>query len=171
MNYEEAGIATMLAGLVRAREVLDNEIQTLQARLGQTTNGDAVREAKRRGAKGFWTDKGPEERSAIMKARWAKWKGETQKESGADKISTGQKSYWAKMTKEERRAEMQRRAGVRNKKWAEAENIGKLHPRDPRSPRHAEWLKTMSKAMKKSRKERAAVPAAKMQHVNGEAAA
>lgn len=204
MNYEEAGIATMLAGLVRAREILDKEIEAMQGKLQLAQNGggalEAVREAKQRGpyrprapltverefkrksraTSGWWANMTPEERSAEMKRRYASRKDRppTGRPAGRGgdhygKVSTGQAKYWAKMTPAERRAEMQRRAKVRQKKWAEAANVERLHPRDPRSPKHEAWLKTMSKAMKASHKKRRGdvVPAVKMQHVNGEAVA
>lgn len=142
---------------------------------------------KAKATSGWWAKLTPEERSAEMKRRYASRKdrpptGRRRKDPtgipggpGGDhygKVSTGQALYWAKMTKEERKAEMQRRTEVRNKKWAEAANVEKLHPRDARSPKHAAWLKKMSKAMKASYKTRAsAVPAVKTQHVNGEAVA
>ena len=148
---------------------------------------------------GWWAKLTPEERSAEMKRRYASRKdrpptGRRRKDPtgipsgpGGDhygKVSTGQASYWAKMTKEERKAEMQRRTEVRNKKWAEAANVEKLHPRDPRSPKHEAWLKKMSKSMKKSWNKmtpaqqlqrqnamRVSRGLAPKQHVNGEAAA
>jgi hypothetical protein len=150
MNYEEAGIAHMLVGMVRAREVLDQEIEELRKRLDLARKGgsalDAVREAKARGARGPWAGKTAEERSAIIKARWTKKKA---KETGTrgDQVSA-QRAYWAKMTPAERKAEMQRRTEVRNKRWEAEANWEKLHPRDPRSPKHAAWIKKMRKVSK-----------------------
>lgn len=198
MNYEEAGIATMLAGLVRAREILNQEIESMQGKLKLAQNGgsalDAVREHKRgayrprapltverefkrksKATSGWWANMTPEERSAEMKRRYQSRKDRppTGRPSSADKVSAAQKGYWAKMTPEERQAEVRRRAEVRNRKWAEKASVEKLHPRDPRSPKHEAWVKKMSKAMKASHKKRRgdAVPAVKIQHVNGEAVA
>lgn len=135
---------------------------------------DAAKEFQRksRASSSFWARMSPEERSAEMRRRGARRKDRRQGRGGDHygKVSAGAKGYWAKMTKEERRAEVQRRAEVRNKKWAEDANVEKLHPRDPRSPKHEAWLKKMSRVMKASYKARAsAVPAVKMAHVNGEA--
>ena len=67
--------------------------------------------------------------------------------------SRGSASYWAKMTPKERSAEMRRRqqvaAGVKpGRKMppkAEAKPL-KLHPRDPRHPGHAAYLKNLGKS-------------------------
>lgn len=180
MNYEEAGIATLLAGMVRAHEVLGREIEDMRKRLQLAQEGgnalDAVREPKR---SGWWANMTPEQRSAEAKRRYRSRKDRppTGRPAGRGgdhfgKVSAGQKGYWAKMTPEERSAEMRRRAEVRNQKWAEDANVEKLHPRDPRSPKHEAWLKKMSRVMKAHYRARAsAVPAVKTQHLNGEAAA
>lgn len=137
----------MLPGMIHAHDELGRQIAEMQARLAQLQDGgnalDAVNELRRRGAKSAWAKHSPEERSAIMKERWAKKKAAAGKKGGGA-------SYWAKMTKEERQAEMRRRVAVRDKKWAEAANVDKLHPRDPRSPRHDAWIKKMRKVSKES---------------------
>lgn len=197
MTYEAAGIAAMLPGMIHAHRLMGEEIEQLQARLAELQNGDrptrgrprnetmdeaanrlllgateAQAEAERKFARrsrarsGWWTKLTPAERSAEMKRRY-----QSRKDRPPTGRPAGNRGYWAKMTKEERQAEMRRRAEVRRKNWAKEANLEKLHPRDARSPRHEEWLKTMSKAMKASHKKRAAAPAVKMQHVNGEATA
>lgn len=205
MNYEEAGIATMLAGLVRAREILDKEIEAMQGKLQLAQNGgnalDAVREhrgpyrpraplaaerefkRKSKATSDYWAKMSPEERSAVMKQRWADKKAKENGRGGDryGKVSAGAKGYWAKMTPAERKAEMERRDAVRAKKWAEAANAEKLHPRDPRSPKHEAWLKKMSKvgkaAWNKMTPEQRLARQTSMhkghakKHVNGEAAA
>ena len=180
----------MHPGMQHMIDMMQRELDSMREQLAQTRNGgnalEAVREYKRgpyrprmlltaaqefkrksKAVSGWWMKMTPAERSAEMKRRYASRKDHPPTGRPArrgDNLSTGQSAYWAKMTKEERRAEMQRRAEVRAKNWAKTADIAKLHPRDPRSPRHAEWRKTMSKAMKKSH-------AAKIQqHVNGEAA-
>lgn len=59
-------------------------------------------------------------------------------------------SYWASMTAEQRSKEMKRRLQKRAKteELSLAERM-KLHPRDKRSPRHEQWIKTMTKAARR----------------------
>lgn len=78
--------------------------------------------------------------------------------------SRGMKGYWAKMTPEQRGAEMQRRkdvtAGVapaRDPRTKPAQPevprvklVQPNHPRNANHPKHAEWLAKMRKANKKS---------------------
>jgi len=59
-------------------------------------------------------------------------------------------SYWATLSPEERKHEMQRRMTVRLQKRAGlpvVKTVG-LHPRDVGHPGHAAWLKTMRKSSK-----------------------
>lgn len=185
MNYEQMGRACLIPGMQHMIDLMQRELDAMRAQLALAQNGgnalDAVREAKKKRKSptgGWWANKTPEERSAEMARRYLKRKDRPptgRPAQGGDhygKVSAGQKGYWAKMTAEERKAEVARRTEVRNKKWAEEANLEKLHPRDPRSPKHGAWLKKMSRVMKASHKARAnAVPAVKMQHLNGEAVA
>jgi hypothetical protein len=59
-----------------------------------------------------------------------------------------QAGYWAALSAEERSAEMKRRMAVAKANGGGRWPAGraKLHPRDPRSPKHAQWLKKMAKA-------------------------
>jgi hypothetical protein len=66
-----------------------------------------------------------------------------------------QAAYWARMTPEERSAEMRRRGMVRGKSKAKTNkltgaDLNRLHPRDVRSPRHESWLKKMRAANKRT---------------------
>lgn len=146
MTNEQAGLATKLVGLVHAKELIEREIETVRAELDRAHNGGngrvfvegrALDIGKKHGASGPWAAMTPEERSVEMKQRMAKRK----------------KSYWARMTAEERAAEMQRRILVHQGKAPSlkaTDGVEKLHPRDPRSPKHAAWIKKMRKASKAS---------------------
>jgi len=68
-----------------------------------------------------------------------------------------QAAYWARMTPEERSAEMRRRGMVnKKKKLAQAGELtkrgvpAKMHPRDPRHPGHDAWIVKIRKANKQS---------------------
>lgn len=134
---------------------------------------------KSRASSSFWAKMSAEERSAEMRRRGMVRKDSRKAKLSADKASSSsRKGYWASMSPEERKAEMRRRIEVRDKKWAEEAALEKLHPRDPRSPKHAAWIEKMRAANKAnwaklSPKERAVRVAAtrKPQHVNGEAVA
>lgn len=157
MTNEQAGLATKLVGLVHAKELLEREIENVRAQLDVAHNGGNARTfiegpalhiGKSRGARGPWATMTPEERSVEMKRRMAK-----RKDKVVVKRSSGAlKGYWARMTKEERAAEMQRRILVHQGKAPSvriaADDLERLHPRDPRSPRHAAWLKKMRKISK-----------------------
>jgi hypothetical protein len=71
----------------------------------------------------------------------------------AVKKSRRSAGYWAKMTPEQRSAEMKRRAAVIVAKGGKSVILprgGKLHPRDPRHPGHEAWLAKLRAAQKKT---------------------
>ena len=63
--------------------------------------------------------------------------------------STGMSAYWAKMTPEERSAEMQRRADMRKGVTPAVKLRPGLHPRDPEHPGHEKWLAGVRKRSRK----------------------
>lgn len=71
--------------------------------------------------------------------------GEPAKKRRNKKPNGGSAGYWAKMTPEERSAEMTRRM----QKSGRAKTAKKLHPRDKDHPKHAEWLANMTAAVRK----------------------
>lgn len=130
MTNEQAGLATKLVGLVEARELLDREIQKVRAQLDFAHNGGNARTFV-------------EGRALTLDIGKSK---EPKKNDGRGKAARG---YWARMTAEERAAEMQRRILVHQGKAPSsraAGDVNSLHPRDARSPRHAAWVKKMRKA-------------------------
>jgi hypothetical protein len=121
----------------------------------------------------YWDNMSPEERSAEIKRRRAVHAGNTRKQpremsrEGRQAISEAQKARWAKT---------KRQPTVRLAK--QQEKLDKLHPRDARSPKHAEWLEMMRKAqvkhwagMSKAEKKTqvAAMQASRQPRVNGAA--
>jgi hypothetical protein len=58
--------------------------------------------------------------------------------------------YWAKMTPEERKAEMSRRYQMRGKKKSRKRLVQPNHPRNADHPKHAEWLVKMRVANRAS---------------------
>ena len=102
------GLAAMLPGMVRAHELLGQQIAAMQAQLAGLQNGGGRKP-------------GP------------------QTEQARAKIAEARRGYWAKMTPEERSAEMKRRGGIA-KKRAEGKPT---HPRDPRHPKHAEYVEKL----------------------------
>lgn len=68
-SYEEFGIAAVLPGLVRAAEVLQEEIRELQARLNHRPVGRPKGSGKGSGTKSYWAKMTPEERVAEIKRR------------------------------------------------------------------------------------------------------
>lgn len=126
--YEQMGRAALVPGMQHMIELMQAQLDEFRRALGQ------LQEPVRRGPGRPKVDHvDPEVRSR------------------------GSASYWAKMTPEERSAEMRRRqqvaAGLKpGRKMppkAEAKPL-KMHPRDPRHPGHGAWLKTMRKAQKKA---------------------
>jgi hypothetical protein len=61
-----------------------------------------------------------------------------------ERRSKGSKSYWAKMTPEERTIEMRRRRGV-----ADAKKVAKLHPSNKNHPDHDKWRKKLGDTRRK----------------------
>jgi hypothetical protein len=78
---------------------------------------------------------------------------ETAEETAPRGKGSAQAAYWARMTPEERSAEMTRRLMLRDKKSAAktaGADLDRLHPRDVRSPRHEAWVKKMRAANKRT---------------------
>jgi hypothetical protein len=124
-KYEQMGLAATLPGMINAVEVLQGEIDRMRAVLGY---------AQERGA-------APDENEG--------------------QELTGQKAYWAKMTPEQRKSEMARRgmmgrakraakkrAAKKNGAASDEVDIDRLHPRDPRSPRHDAYIRKLRKSQK-----------------------
>lgn len=132
MTNEQAGLATKLVGLVEARELLDREIEKVRAQLDFAHNGANGGNAR-----------------TFVEGRALTLDIGKSKEAKKNDRGKGARGYWARMTAEERTAEMQRRILVHQGKAPSsraAGDVNSLHPRDARSPRHAAWVKKMRKA-------------------------
>jgi hypothetical protein len=115
---------------------------------------DAPVKKKGSGSAKFWAQYTPEERTAIMQRRSRNRKDRQQaaevpvvkvaKTSRRPSKQKASATYWAQFTPEERTAEMKRRFQVRQEK-----KFGKLHPRDSRHPKHAEWVEKLRTSQKK----------------------
>jgi hypothetical protein len=126
----------------------------------------------------YWDAMSPEERSIEIKRRKALSASKTRKKphhqvtaAGRAAISAAQKKRWA-ATK--RKPTVKMAPTVRQARI----DLDKLHPRDARSPKHAEWLEMMRKAqvkhwagMSKAEKKAqvAAMQASRQPRVNGAA--
>lgn len=117
-KYEEMGIASLLPGMIRMHEMMGEAIQEVQEQLARVQGRLAA------------GDEPDEEVPAVRMKR----------------KKSAQALYWARMTVDERSAEMKRRGMVGRKKAA-----GKpTHPRDPRHPDHEAWTKKLSKRIRAS---------------------
>lgn len=140
MTYEEAGLASALIGLQRAYDMIGREIENVKERLAQARNGGNAREFVEERKRPVGRPAKNAERAADLE-RFAR-------------KSKSVKGYWANMSAEERSAEMARRIAVHQAKIAAKAvgdigvDVNKLHPRDPRSPRHEAWRKKMRKVNK-----------------------
>lgn len=156
--YEQMGIAALLPGMQRAYEALGAEIEQMRERLGM------LQHPAKRGRPPVNRDEQPVAVVEPVKPR-------------ADRGgSSSQKKYWAKLTPEQRSAEMLRRQAL----WAK--NIAKKEPEkkpakpmiyDPAHPGNKAWVAKMRRAAKKRwanapKGTNRLPPAAK--HVNGVAA-
>lgn len=94
----------------------------------------------------YWDKMSPEERSIEVKRRLSMRTSRKKKRhaspEGREVISAAQKARWAK-TKRQPTVKM-----ALDNKLTLSERL-KLHPRDKRSPKHAEWLETMRQAQLK----------------------
>jgi len=128
--YEEMGIAAMLPGMQHMITLMQRELDAMRATLARV-------QARKSGET-------PLEEETERKHRYNPSSG------------VAQRNYWARMTPEQRRAEMKRRGmvkkGVRKPKAKASRakvDVSKLHPRDARSPKHAAWLETMRQGVRK----------------------
>jgi len=147
----ESGLAALLPGMIRLREVVDAYIVRIQRKLGAIQNGHAALVPKRgRPPKADKTQAGTPLRTA------------------------GKGSSWAALSPDERSREMKRRMAVANAKRTaaqQAEADAKRHESASRAAK-ARWA-NMSKAKQKARMAamraaKAAKPSARL--VNGSAA-
>ena len=113
------GMQAMLPGMIYMHELMAEQIAQMRAVLGQEAE-DVPRITA--------ADLGIE----------PEIKTETKRGSG------DHKSYWEKLTPDERSAEMMRRRAV-----AEKKKSAKLHPRDKSHPDHAKWVAKMKKVQRK----------------------
>ena len=119
--YAQMGMAALLPGMVRMLDLMQQQVSELQAQLASGENAEPKRQVGRPPRK---------------KART---------------------SPWTNMSAEDRSIEMKRRQAVARAKRegavvpAEPEvDVERLHPRDPRSPRHERWRKRVSKGRKRN---------------------
>lgn len=126
--FEQAGIAALIPGYTDAINYMQAKRGELLARLAELQNGGAAARPKLgRPPKMEISPEGMEARK---------------------RAAAG---YWAKMSRAEKTAEMQRRAlkaGRKLRKVAEVD-VEKLHPRDARSPRHAAYVAKLRKGQRK----------------------
>lgn len=122
--YAQMGMAALLPGFQYALELMQRQLDEFRATLAALQNGAAP---AKRGPGRLRNAPLPVAGSGQLTARGTPLK----------------KGYWAQFTPEERVAEMRRRREVQMANKA-------VHPRDPRHPGHAEWLRTVGKAAKKS---------------------
>lgn len=96
LSLEQFGIASLIPGFQRALDLLQAELNSLRAKLSL-----------------------PEQKRSSTKFQIAMQK-RSKNEKWRSKAVTSQKSYWAKMTKEERSAEMKRRMALSKRRKANA---------------------------------------------------
>lgn len=151
-QYARMGMAAMLPGMIRAHEVLGEEIERLRAFLG---GADA------------------EEVPATTNGRRNPWAGMSLAERRAEVARRMAVAAGAAPSRDKREY---KRARIEEKQAAV-----KLHPRDPRHPGHAEWVETMRqtkkanwarmpKAQRKARLDKMAAAKQKAQAARAEAA-
>jgi len=210
-EYRYIGLAHTVAGMQKAIDILTaatTQMKEQVVNLARQEYGFAKPPVKprqyrdesvRKSAQGgYWSRMTPEERSAEMARRMAVSRGEEKsrhaKASVRAKIDAKRAEtkkrpgpaagYWAKMTPEERKAEMARRARVSAKrgglmigrkgisvraqaaKRAGASRGGAAspnHPSNPNHPKHAAW----SRKMKKINADRSTKAVRETQPVNG----
>lgn len=99
-SYEQMGIAAMLVGMRRAREILDREIETMESHLGNLRGAPPLQK------------NGKAQRSAGM----SRGNGVRPAQQASAKPAKGRRKatsdYWARMTAEERSVEMKRRRAL-----------------------------------------------------------
>ncbi len=128
-------------------------------------------------ARGGWGKMTREERSIEMKRRLSMRTAPAIEAPKHLAQSTGAKTRWAKMSKKKRadwlvkmqagRAKQQKAKRANEEKKLTLSERLKLHPRDPRSPKHDEWKTTISKGR---RAQIDKMPTVRMQKLNGQEA-
>lgn len=137
--WEQMGIEATLPGLRLAVNHISDLLRSMEAAAGALSEaGGAATGLKKRG-RGEWVDDSPEKRAAVRRGNAS--------------------GYWAKMTPEERKAEMRRRAKVSLKKGGKMVGLkGKPnrggaaspnHPSNPKHPQHEAFREKMRQANKR----------------------
>lgn len=127
MNYEEMAVVAVLNNLTHLSQIMQREIDDARALL-ERANGAEPSAALKHGRPRL---------AASVRALVA------------EAEAKGRGSSWQGMSAEERSAEMARRRAVGAARQAAAADVDRLHPRDPRSPRHEAWITKLRKIQKK----------------------
>lgn len=152
-QYAAMGMAALLPGLQYAVEMMQKNLDEFREQLAALQSGAKPTKAKR-----VVSEEG---RAAIAEGQRRRWEQKQKGERGS-KV----KAYWARMTPEERAAEMRRRDMIRAKK-ATPKKAARNHAQNPNHPKHAEWLEKRKKYPSRQKNP----PVVKLdKHVNGAAA-
>lgn len=134
-------MASVIPGILKSIELLQEMLFDLQARIAASETQNA-----------------PKENARAFLARWARG-AETRTPAKVSVQVSAQQAYWAKMTSAERSAEMRRR-GMVSKKRVKKPSINANHPGKPSHPDHQAWLDKIARVKAANRRAKAKAVAA-----------
>jgi hypothetical protein len=144
-DYEITGMAAMLSGMQHLLRRMQEVVQEHQEKLDALQRGAPVKPPSRRTKTGYISVAGLKKGTAEYRAAVTFNKRIEREAKQASPRAIGSSTYWAKMTPEERSAEMKRRRAI-----ARAKKVGALSPRHAGHPEHPKWAAKMARARKRA---------------------